>query len=125
MDPQDRIRELTEPMLQKWLYVVFSDRIKPLEAMGPLVPEHLEYLIDLEQRGILFASGPFPAEDGVEPGSGMIVLRAASLEEAVMLADEDPLHKSGVREYRVKAWQLMEGSFSLRVNFSDGTYALE
>src|SRR5260370_3905528 len=58
---QERINELNSRMLQKLLYVVLTTPIKPMSELLPLLPDHLHYIIDLEKRGILFASGPFLA----------------------------------------------------------------
>ena len=124
-EAQDRIRKLQEPMLKKHLYVVFSTLVRPMEEMVSLLPDHLDYMIDLEKRGVVFASGPFLNEDGSIPGRGMTILRAESKEEAEILAQGDPLYKAGIRTYEVEAWQIMEGNFTVRVNYSDGTYEIE
>ena len=124
-DLQDRINELTSRMLQKLLYVVLTMPIKPMSEIVPLLPDHLNYMIDLEKRGVLFASGPFLAGKDLLPGSGMTILRAGSLEEAEAIASEDPLNKSGVRAFEIRTWQLNEGSFSVTVNYSDKSYRVE
>lgn len=124
-EAQDRIRKLQEPMLKKHLYVVFSTLVRPMEEMVSLLPDHLDYMIGLEKRGVVFASGPFLGEDGGVPGRGMTILRAESKEEAEVLAQGDPLYKAGIRTYEVEAWQIMEGNFTVRVNYSDGTYEIE
>lgn len=122
---QVRIAELQEPMLKRRLYVVFATPEVSMEEMVRLLPDHLEYMIELEKTGVLFASGPFLAEDGTVPGSGMTILRAASREEAESLAERDPFYEAGMRSFEIKAWQLNEGSFSVRIDYSDGTYAVE
>ena len=86
---QERINELTGRMLQKPLYVVLTTPIKPMSELLQLLPDHLNYMIDLEKRGMLFASGPFLAGKDLPPGSGMTILRAGSLEEAEAIAGED------------------------------------
>jgi uncharacterized protein YciI len=82
-------------------------------------------MIDLEKRGVLFASGPFLAGKDVLPGTGMTIVRAASLEEAEAIAMEDPFNKSGLRIFEVRTWQLNEGSFTVTVNYSDRSYRLD
>ena len=124
-DLQRRIQKLQEPMLKKRLFVVFSTLVRSMEDMGSLLPDHLDYMIGLEKRGVVFASGPFLNEGGGVPGRGMTILRAQSKEEAEMLAQGDPLYKAGIRTYEVEAWQIMEGNFAVRVNYSDGTYEIE
>src|SRR6266704_3587302 len=83
---QDRIKELTSRMLQRELYVVLTTPIKPMSELLPLLPDHINYMIDLEKRGILFASGPFLAGKDLLPGTGMTILRAGSLADAGPLA---------------------------------------
>lgn len=124
-EAQDSIRKIQEPMLKKRLYVVFSTLVRPMEEMVSLLPDHLDYMIELEKRGVVFASGPFLNEDGGVPGRGMTILRAESKEEAETMAQGDPLYKAGIRTYEVEAWQIMEGNFTVRVNYSDGTYEIE
>ena len=58
---QDEINELNSRMLQKLLYAVLTTPVKPMSELLPLLPDHLHYMIDLEKRGILFASDPFVA----------------------------------------------------------------
>jgi uncharacterized protein len=122
---QDEINELNSHMLQKLLYVVLTTPIKPMSELLPLLPDHLHFMIDLEKRGILFASGPFLTGKDVPPGSGMTILRAGSFEEAEAIAREDPLNKSGMRTFEVRTWQLNEGSFTVTVNYSDRSYHVE
>ena len=66
----------------------------------------------------MFAAGPLSQEDGTRYG-GMFVLRANSFEEARAIADADPLHKAGLRSYTLMRWTVNEGSYSVRVNYSD------
>jgi uncharacterized protein len=122
---QDRINEITGPMLKRELYVVLTTPTRPLSELLPLLPAHLNYMIDLEKRGTLFASGPFLAGKDLLPGTGMTILRAGSFEEAEAIAGEDPLNKSGLRSYEVRTWQLNEGSFTVTVNYSDRSYSME
>ena len=122
---QDRINELTGPMLKRELYVVLTTPTRPMSELLPLLPDHLHYMIDLEKRGTLFASGPFLTGKDLLPGTGMTILRAGSLEEAEAIAGEDPLNKSGMRTFEVRTWQLNEGCFTVTVNYSDGSYLIE
>ena len=55
---QERIRELTKTMLRKKLYVVLSKGGVAPEKIAEHLPRHLEYMIGLEKKGVLFASGP-------------------------------------------------------------------
>ena len=65
--------------------------------------EHLAYQKDLEARGITFAAGPFADDSETDwSGEGMIIVRAASVAEATAIAQADPMHRSGVRRFRVR-----------------------
>jgi hypothetical protein len=52
-------------------------------------------------------------------GDGMIVLRAKNLAEARTIAENDPMHKSGARKFRVRPWLINEGSVTVKINFSN------
>ena len=58
---RDRHLELTKGMLRKKLYVVLSKGGAAPEALAEHLPQHLEYMIGLEKKGVLFASGPLSA----------------------------------------------------------------
>ena len=58
MDLDQRIAALMQKMLRLKFYVVLSQPSPTPEKLKPLLAEHLEYMISLEKRGILFASGP-------------------------------------------------------------------
>jgi uncharacterized protein len=118
---QDRIRQLTEKMLRKRLYVVLSKGNATAEQIGAILPQHLEYMIGLEKRGVLFASGPLKAFDGEPVGDGLTILRAASEDEARQIALADPFVSNRLRTFEVREWTVMEGSLGLKVNFSDQT----
>ncbi len=122
---QEKANELTTRMLQKRLYVVLTTPLKPMSELATLLPEHLNYMIGLEKRGVLFASGPFLAGEHVAPGSGMTIIRASSLEEAKATAAQDPFNASGMRAFEIREWQLNEGSYTLTLHYSDGSYSIE
>ncbi len=116
---EEKIRELTARMLRKRLFVVLSRGNATAAQIGAALPRHLEYMIDLERRGVLFASGPLTAAPGEPVGDGLTILRAASAEEAQALASADPFVTGGLRSFEVREWTVMEGSLGLKVNFSD------
>jgi uncharacterized protein len=120
MNAQERVTELTQKMLRRKLYAIFGKTVVSAEKLMPLLPAHLEYLIGLEKRGLLFASGPL-TEIGAGPlgGGGLTVLRVASAAEAREIAEAEPLVKNGLRTFEIKEWTIMEGTLGLRVNLSD------
>ena len=108
-------------MLQKQLYVVFTT---PASGMGPVMANleaHLKFQVELEQKGIMFGAGPFWTDDEKQwLGEGMVIIRAASLDEATKIAASDPMHASGARTFRVRPWLLNEGTVTIKVSYSDG-----
>ena len=116
---EDRVQQLTKGMLRKKLYVILSKGDATPERLGAVLPEHLEYMIGLEKRGVLFASGPLTAAPGNPVGDGLTILRAASADEAREIASGDPFVVNKIRTFEVREWTVMEGSLGVRVNFSD------
>ena len=120
------ILEKTPQMLQKQLYVIHT---KPTNGLGPVMENigpHLEFQVKIEQDGVMFAAGPFWADDEETwEGEGMVIIRADSLAHAREIAGSDPMHASGARSFTVRPWLVNEGGFSLRVTFSDGKRTLD
>lgn len=114
----------TDAMLRKELYVIFTRPVAPREKIMELLPKHLERQVELEKAGIMFAAGPMEPEDGDKPRTGMIIVRAASFAEAREIADADPFHAAGLREYDLWKWTMNEGSVTVTVNYSDQTMTL-
>jgi uncharacterized protein len=119
MDLDQRIAELTQKMLRRKFYAVLSQPSSAPEKLKPLLPAHLEYMIGLEKRGLLFASGPLSDGAGPLSGAGLTILRAANAQEARALAEADPFVTNGLRTFELKEWTIMEGSLGLKVNLSD------
>jgi len=85
----------------------------------PYLAAHLDYMIGLEKRGVVFASGPLSDTAGPLTGQGLTVLRAKNADEARAIAEADPFVINGLRHFELKEWTVMEGSMGLRVNLSD------
>jgi uncharacterized protein YciI len=115
----ERIKELTQRMLRKRLYVILSKGHATPEQIAAVLPQHLEYMIGLEKKGVLFASGPFTGAQGAPAGDGLTILRAESVEAARAIAAADPFVVNKLRNFEVREWTLMEGSFGVKLNFSD------
>lgn len=122
---KDDILEASKGMLQMQLFVVFTT---PTNGMGPVmenIEEHLQFQVNLEQRGIMFGAGPFWADDEhTWNGEGMVIIRAASLEHAKEIAATDPMHSSGARSFTVRPWLLNEGRVTVAVDLSTGRHAV-
>jgi uncharacterized protein len=121
---EERIRELTKTMLRKKLYVVLSKGGAAPEKIAEHLPRHLEYMIGLEKKGVLFASGPLAEADGKTRGDGLTILRAASAKAAREIAEADPFVVNGLRSFELREWTVMEGSLGIKVNFSDQSLEL-
>jgi len=87
------------------LYAVITTPVKSPEELREVLPAHLAYQAELEQQGTLVMVG-------------LIVYRAESLQAAKAIADADPMHKSGIREYTIQRWLVNEGSFQLDIKLS-------
>lgn len=120
---EERVADLTRKMLRKKLYVLISKPIVEPERLKPFLSAHLEYMIGLEKRGLVFASGPLADAEGGGPptGLGLTVLRAKDAAEARALAEADPFFVNKLRTFELKEWTIMEGTLGLRVNLSDQT----
>ena len=118
---EERVAELTRKMLRKKLYVVLSKPAVAPDKLQPFLSAHLEYMIGLEKRGLVFASGPLADGEGPPTGQGLTVLRAKDANEARVLAEADPFFINGVRSFEIKEWTVMEGTLGVRVNLSDQT----
>lgn len=119
---QDHVDKVTSKgLLAKQLYVILTKPSQGLEPVLDNLQDHLAYQLELERKGVMFAAGPFADDDQQRwEGEGMVIIRAENIEEAKQIAAEDPMHKSGAREYRVRPWMLNEGSITLKVTYSNG-----
>jgi uncharacterized protein YciI len=92
------------------------------EDIASLAPAHVAWLLDLEERHLVFLSGPLVSGPGALPGSGVTVLRASDEAEASAIASEDPFVTAGLRNFVIHQWRLNEGSVSVRLSLGRGTY---
>jgi uncharacterized protein YciI len=111
--------QMLAAMLNKPLYVALREP-RDLRRIQELLPSHLEWAVQAERRGELFASGPFAAE-GVQPGAagGMSIVRAGSHTEAEAILARDPFVCEGLVSVTIRKWVVMEGGFTVTVRFSD------
>lgn len=125
IDNKSLIQNLTQKMLAKKLYAIIWRNLGQPDLIKRDIALHLEYMIGLENRNVLFASGPFTQGTGVAAGDGLTIFRASSIEEARVFANSDPFVLSGARTYDVREWTVMEGSFQIRLSFCDQTYKFD
>jgi uncharacterized protein YciI len=93
------------------VFVAESIPQKSPDDVKAVLPDHLAYIQSLETAGSLIMAGPVSDDAGEEmTGAGMLVLRAASMEEARDLVAHDPMHLTGARQFRLRRWLINEGN---------------
>ncbi|MDG2071251.1 MAG: YciI family protein [Pseudomonadales bacterium] len=117
---QTQVDALKDKMLQKSYYVMTRQMLDP-SKLAPVMLEHYQWMIKLEQDNRVFASGPMFKEDGSK-GVGLTIFRVESFEEARCFAKQDPFVTSGAVDFELQRWQLNEGRINVAINFSDQTY---
>jgi len=65
-------------MLCRKFYAVLSKPVTGPEQFKALLPAHLEYMIGLEKRDVLFVSGPLADRAGSPSGHGLTILPGAN-----------------------------------------------
>jgi len=125
--PQMKENMRPKQALRMELYVYETRLSGDPKEMVTYLPEHLEYQLELERKGIMFGAGPLFEQDKPKgpPVAGMIIIRADSMEHAREIADADPMHKAGVRSYTLRKWFLNEGSLEVSLKFSKQNFELE
>ena len=107
------------------VYVVTSKPVVGPEEFSKHLPDHLDYLGKAEAAGQLMMAGPLSDEAGVEmSGIGFQVWRADSWEAAKALADGDPMHVSGAKQYEMRRWLINEGNMQINVGLSSRSVSL-
>lgn len=118
MDLQEEIGQLVAPLLHRTLFVCLSEPVAAPEKIFPHIPDHLRHLVAMEKRGVLLASGPF-LDNGEIGLRSMMIIRAKDRAEATRIAQEETLHKLGLRRFTIEEWQLNQGRISVQIDFSD------
>ena len=101
------------------LYVAETTPVGAIDAVKEHLPAHLAYQQSLERAGTLVFAGPLSDLSGeLMQGCGMMIYRAASMQDARQTADSDPMHASGARHYTLRKWLINEGSLSFNIGLS-------
>lgn len=123
--PVAAVMEASSAMLQKQLYAIFTRPVSGLGAVLEQMEGHLAFQVGLERDGVMFAAGPMWTDDGEQwEGDGLVVVRAATLEDAVKIAERDPMHRSGARSFTIRPWLINEGTVTVRLNYSSQTFSI-
>lgn len=101
------------------LFVVESTPAKTPAELKANLPDHLAYQAKLEAEGRLFLAGPMSDPTGEQMlGTGLIIYRSSSMEDARALAENDPMHSTGTRTFTLRKWMVNEGSLSFSLSLS-------
>ncbi|HEV7433427.1 MAG TPA: YciI family protein [Pseudorhizobium sp.] len=123
--PVSSVLDASKQMLQKQLFAIFTKPVNGLAAVLATMEEHLKFQVSLEREGVLFAAGPMWTDDEQSwEGDGLVVVRAASRQAAVDIAERDPMHRSGARSYTVRPWLINEGTATIRLDYSSQTFSI-
>ena len=82
-------------------YVILLSKLPDKSDTLEIIREHVAYIRSLDDRGILVLAGPF-----LDYRGGMVIIKAASLDEADGIALTDPFVIHGVRNFEIRTWQL-------------------
>lgn len=84
-------------------FFVLEYRYADLDARARVRPDHLAYLQSLHDKGTVVLAGP------VGDGSGaMMILQAASQEDAQQIVDADPYTAAGVgADHVLRPWKVV------------------
>lgn len=124
--PADAVRDASSTMLQQQLYAIFTKPVDGLGAIFANLDAHLAFQVQLEREGTLYAAGPMWTEDEQDwHGDGMVVIRAPSRAAAIAIAQRDPMHKAGARQFTVRPWMVNEGSVTVRLKYSTQTFDIK
>ena len=123
--PVKDVMQASSQMLQKQLYAIFTTPTGSIEQILENLEEHLAFQVSLEREGILYAAGPMWSDDEQSwDGDGLVVVRAASRDEARAIAERDPKHLSGARKFTVRPWMINEGTVTIRLDSSSQTFSV-
>jgi len=77
---------------------------------------------NLEERGVLWGSGPFIVP-GCLVGNGLTIFNVSEEADVHRLMAEEPLTKLGLRTYTVHKWELREGKIAIDLFLSQSKVA--
>jgi len=76
-------------------------KMNDLEKNADYRQQHIDFLLQNEKEGNIFARGRFAESKG-----GLIIYEAPSLEETLKIAESDPYVTSGARTLEVFEWDM-------------------
>lgn len=123
------IEEMRANLPRHSFYVIFMHQTDQWSAVAKqereaVLREHLLWQGSLEQAGTLFLAGPLDISES-KPWTGMMVIRAASREEALRVVEDEPFARAGLRRNEVRHWQINEGCIRISVGLMSRSVILE
>jgi uncharacterized protein len=76
-------------------------KMKDVEKNQAYRQQHIDFLTQREKEGKIFARGRFTNGEG-----GLVIYCASSFDEALKIAESDPLVSSGARFLEVYEWEM-------------------
>jgi uncharacterized protein len=76
-------------------------RMKDLEKNTSYRQQHMDFLVQKESEGKIFARGRFAESKG-----GLVIYIASSFDEATKIAESDPYVASGARTLELYEWEM-------------------
>lgn len=112
------------PVLEQCYVCIMSSSDDPhtsAMSLDEIEAQHRAYLVDLEERGVLFGAGPYVDFDGWGDGHdvGMMVIRADRQDAAEAVAFAEPFTREGIRSMRVIPWQRNGGTVYVSIRFAN------
>ncbi len=103
-------------MLNMRLVVVLTHLLDGADLL-PELGRHLDFMVDLERRGLLFLSGPL-SPTPQPTGMGLSILNVDSIEAAQAIWAQEPFQRQGLRSAEFLLWTVMEGSLNMTLELS-------
>ena len=112
--------------MNKEVYLYVTEPVVSFDEVAKVLPDHMNFVHKIENQGTMIMGGQTTIEgaDNAE-GYGAIMIRANSFEEARRIADQDPMHKTGVRKYTLYKWNINEGELNVRLKLSDASFVID
>jgi len=108
------------------LYFYVTRPTGSFEDVVEVLPAHMDFIHGIEDSGVMVMGGQTTIEGAADAGGyGLVVIRASSFEEAREIAESDPMHTTGVRDFELFLWNINEGFTTIELRFSDQSFVIK
>lgn len=108
------------------LYFYVTRPTGSFEDVVEVLPAHMDFIHGIEESGVMVMGGQTTIEGAADAGGyGLVVIRASSFEEARAVAESDPMHTTGVRDFELFRWNINEGFTTIELRFSDQSFVIK